>query len=346
MVIVSNLAQWLFAPQMINSMYKVKEITKTEDSQIHDTVERLSKRIGLKMPKVMMANMPIPNAFAYGSPIGGNRVAVTKGLLKNLQPEEVEAVLGHELGHLKNKDVQTMMFASVMPAIFYFLGSSMMYLGYYGGGDRRRTGGAAPILDVPGGTGANVLDPRDMKELMAGRPLKKGGLGSRFISWLGALFMRYAYEPSRIRWLLRYNFPFKKRVAIIGGGFAGCELGITLVESGKNVAIIEESKRIGYDVGLVHRWVWMKQLREAGTRFETNARIVSVNQRGVEINRSGENDFVEANTVVLAGGLQPNTELTDLLSNKALEFYSIGDCSEPGKLLEAVAAGFLIGHKI
>ena len=146
MVIVSNLAQWLFAPQMINSMYKVKEITKTEDSQIHDTVERLSKRIGLKMPKVMMANMPIPNAFAYGSPIGGNRVAVTKGLLKNLQPEEVEAVLGHELGHLKNKDVQTMMFASVMPAIFYFLGSSMMYSGYYGGGDRRRTGGAAPMM--------------------------------------------------------------------------------------------------------------------------------------------------------------------------------------------------------
>jgi heat shock protein HtpX len=147
MVIFSNLAQWLFAPQMINSMYKVKEIAKTEDTNLHDTVERLSQRIGLKkVPKVMMANMPTPNAFAYGSPIGGNRVAVTKGLLENLQAEEVEAVLGHELGHLKNKDVQTMMFASVMPAIFYFLGSSMMSSAYYGGGDRRRSGGAAPIL--------------------------------------------------------------------------------------------------------------------------------------------------------------------------------------------------------
>ena len=90
MVILSNLAQWLFAPQMINSMYKVKEISKTEDNQIHDTVERLSQRIGLKMPKVMMANMPIPNAFAYGSPIGGNRVAVTKGLLKNVAVEKIK----------------------------------------------------------------------------------------------------------------------------------------------------------------------------------------------------------------------------------------------------------------
>ena len=146
MVIFSNLAQWLFAPQMINSMYKVREIAKTEDSQLHDTVERLSKRIGLKKPKVMLANMPVPNAFAYGSPIGGNRVAVTKELLNTLQAEEVEAVLGHELGHLKNKDVQTMMFASVMPAIFYFFGSSMIYSAYYGGGDRRRSGGAAPML--------------------------------------------------------------------------------------------------------------------------------------------------------------------------------------------------------
>lgn len=147
MVIFSNLAQWLFAPQMINSMYKVREIAKTENSNLHDTIERLSQRIGLKkVPKVMMANMPIPNAFAYGSPIGGNRVAVTEGLMQSLQPEEVEAVLGHELGHLKNKDVQTMMFASVMPAIFYFLGSSMMSSAYYGVGDRRRTGGAAPML--------------------------------------------------------------------------------------------------------------------------------------------------------------------------------------------------------
>jgi heat shock protein HtpX len=147
MVIFSNLAQWLFAPQMINSMYKVREISKTENSNLHDTVERLSQRIGLnKVPKVMMANMSIPNAFTYGSPIGGNRVAVTEGLLQNLQPEEVEAVLGHELGHLKNKDVQTMMFASVMPAIFYFLGSSMMSSAYYGRGDQRRTGGAAPML--------------------------------------------------------------------------------------------------------------------------------------------------------------------------------------------------------
>ncbi|MGB3129096.1 MAG: FAD-dependent oxidoreductase, partial [Dehalococcoidia bacterium] len=69
--------------------------------------------------------------------------------------------------------------------------------------------------------------------------------------------------------MLRFGFPFGKRVAIIGGSFAGCELAVTLVGRGKKVSIIEESKRIGADVGLVHRWIWMKQLREAGARLVT-----------------------------------------------------------------------------
>ena len=166
------------------------------------------------------------------------------------------------------------------------------------------------------------------------------------MSKLGALFMQYAYEPSRIRRLLKFNFPFKKKVAIIGGGFAGCELGVTLVERGKEVSIVEESKRIGYDVGMVHRWVWMKQLRDAGARLEKESKVVEVTNKGVKISKAGETDFVEADTVVLAGGLAPNEKLAEEVSNKAPEFYSIGDCSEPGKLLEAVTSGFLTGHKI
>ncbi|UCG84534.1 MAG: FAD-dependent oxidoreductase, partial [Dehalococcoidia bacterium] len=104
-------------------------------------------------------------------------------------------------------------------------------------------GGAAQTLDVPGGSGANVLDHGDLKEMLAGRGIGKGGIGRRMISNLGTLFLRLFYEPSLIRWMLRFGFPFGKRVAIIGGGFAGCELAVTLVESGKNVSIIEESKR-------------------------------------------------------------------------------------------------------
>jgi heat shock protein HtpX len=91
--------------------------------------------------------MPIPNAFAYGSPIAGSRVAVTSELLNTLNEDEVEAVVGHELGHLKHRDVQVMMFVSILPAIFSYLGYSMLWSSY-GGRDDRGSGGAAAIAAV------------------------------------------------------------------------------------------------------------------------------------------------------------------------------------------------------
>jgi heat shock protein HtpX len=95
----------------------------------------------------MVANMPIPNAFAYGSPIAGSRVAVTSELLNTLDEEEVEAVVGHELGHLKHRDVQVMMFVSILPAVFYYIGYSMLWSSYRGRDDRG-SGGAGAIAAI------------------------------------------------------------------------------------------------------------------------------------------------------------------------------------------------------
>jgi heat shock protein HtpX len=111
-------------------------------------VEELSRKSGIKMPKVMVANIPVPNAFAYGSPIAGTRVAVTNELLKTLEDEEVEAVIGHELGHLKHRDVQVMMFISILPAIFYFIGYSMLLSSMFGRRDERGGSEAAVIIGI------------------------------------------------------------------------------------------------------------------------------------------------------------------------------------------------------
>jgi len=148
-VVAFNILQWLIAPYLINAMYRVREVSEPEEPSLHGMIRRLSSKLGLKMPKVMIANIPIPNAFAYGSPIAGTRVAVTTGLLKELEEEEVEAVIGHELGHLKHRDVQVMMFASVLPAVFYFLGFSLMLSSWYGGGRRRENeSGLAAVIGL------------------------------------------------------------------------------------------------------------------------------------------------------------------------------------------------------
>ena len=148
-VVAFNILQWLIGPYLINAMYRVREVSESEEPSLHGMIRRLSSKLGLKMPKVMIANIPIPNAFAYGSPVAGTRVAVTTGLLKELEEEEVEAVIGHELGHLKHRDVQVMMFASVLPAIFYFLGYSLMLSSWYGGGrSRQNESGLATIIGL------------------------------------------------------------------------------------------------------------------------------------------------------------------------------------------------------
>ncbi len=144
-VALFNVAQWLLAPYLVNSLYGVHQLDEGESPHLHRMVEELSARSGIRKPKLMISKIPIPNAFAYGSPLTGNHVAVTQGLLTSLDSEEVEAVIGHELGHLKHRDVQVMMFISFLPSLFYILARSMLYSRYYGGRDRRDSGGLALV---------------------------------------------------------------------------------------------------------------------------------------------------------------------------------------------------------
>ncbi len=142
LVVAFNILQWLISPYIIDALYHTREMPENENPKLHEVVEELSKKSGIKKPRLMLAQIPIPNAFAYGSPIAGNRVAVTDGILKTLNSGEVEAVIGHELGHLKHRDVQVMMFVSLLPAVFTYIGYSLMLSGAYGRQRDEGSGGA------------------------------------------------------------------------------------------------------------------------------------------------------------------------------------------------------------
>ena len=146
-VVGFNLVQWMISPYIVDAMYGVREVSRLERPELYDIVEQLSQKSRIRMPRVMISNIPIPNAFAYGSPIAGTRIAVTSGLLRTLETEEVEAVVGHELGHIKHSDVQVMMFVSILPAILYYVGYSLYFSAGYSR-DREKSSGAALLGSI------------------------------------------------------------------------------------------------------------------------------------------------------------------------------------------------------
>jgi len=206
-------------------------------------------------------------------------------------------------------------------------------------------GGVAPPLEVPVADSPILLDRRRIQEVLEGRSIQKGALAKRFVSYLGRLLIKYFYDPSLLKWLLKFNFPFKKRVIILGGNYAGCELAETLVARGKEVTIIEESGRMGSDIGIIHRWVFLRNLKDFGVKMITNAKLLEVTNKGVKIFRGGSTEFIETDTVVKVR-ITTNKKLFKELEGKIPILYCVGDCSEQGMLFEAVASGFLTGQKI
>ena len=147
-IVFINVLQWLIAPYLIDAMYRVKKVSRFEEPELYNMVDRLSQKSNIKPPTLVIAKIPIPNAFAYGSPLSGTRVALTSGLLNTLENEEIEAVVGHELGHLRHHDVQVMMFVSILPAIFYYLGFSLMWSSAYSRRSERDGGNSLVLIGL------------------------------------------------------------------------------------------------------------------------------------------------------------------------------------------------------
>ncbi|MFP4508483.1 MAG: zinc metalloprotease HtpX [Candidatus Acetothermia bacterium] len=136
--------QWFYGPKMVEYSMNVNEAPRNKYPRLHEKVENISRKAGIDKPKVMISDMEMPNAFAYGNFSTGKKVAVTKGLLATLDEEEVEAVLGHEIGHIVHNDAEVTMFLSILPAIFMMLGRTLLWSSFLGG--RRRNGGALILV--------------------------------------------------------------------------------------------------------------------------------------------------------------------------------------------------------
>jgi len=123
------LLQYLISPKLVEWTMRVRYVTRQEAPELHEMVESLARQAKIPMPRIGIAAIPIPNAFAFGRGRRDGRVCVTEGILRLLNKDELKAVLGHELTHLKNRDVVTIMILSVIPMVMYRIAWSFLFYG-------------------------------------------------------------------------------------------------------------------------------------------------------------------------------------------------------------------------
>jgi heat shock protein HtpX len=129
-----NFFSYWFSDRVVLKMYRAREVDAAQAPQLVATVQRLSRNAGLPMPRVYVIPQDTPNAFATGRNPEHAVVAVTEGLLKLMEPAEIEGVLAHELGHVKNRDILIGTVAATMAGAVMMLASMARWSAIFGGG--------------------------------------------------------------------------------------------------------------------------------------------------------------------------------------------------------------------
>ena len=149
---VMVLVQYLISPYVVQWSMRVRWVTEQEQPQLHAMVSDLAREAKIPKPKVGISSLPVPNAFAFGRTQGDGRICVTEAILSLVDREELRAVLGHEISHIKHRDMAVISLLSLVPMVCYYVAQMLMWSSFAGG---RRRGSSGYIVLI--GVGALLL---------------------------------------------------------------------------------------------------------------------------------------------------------------------------------------------
>ena len=141
-----NFFTYWYSDKMVLKMYRAQPVTREQAPELFDTVAALTQRAGLPMPKVCVIQSDSPNAFATGRNPQNAAVAVTTGILHILSRDELEGVLAHELGHVRNRDILLSSIVATIAGAITMLSRAAMWGAMLGGGGRDR--GSNPLVMI------------------------------------------------------------------------------------------------------------------------------------------------------------------------------------------------------
>jgi heat shock protein HtpX len=145
LALVMNFVSYWYSDKIVLSMYRAKEITKKQNPKLHRIVEEVAKEAEIPKPKVYIIDIDVPNAFATGRNPQHASVAVTKGIMNTLDETELEAVLGHEISHVKNRDILTSSVAATLGGAIAYI-AQMAWFGLAGKNRNNNSAILFPLL--------------------------------------------------------------------------------------------------------------------------------------------------------------------------------------------------------
>ncbi len=137
---VVNVGSYWYSHEIVLRMYRAQPLERSQAPGLFDTVARLAGRAGLPMPRVYLIPEDAPNAFATGRNPAHGVVAVTQGLMNLMNQEELEGVLAHELGHIKNRDILISTIAATLAGAIMWIATIARFSAFFGGRDEDEGG--------------------------------------------------------------------------------------------------------------------------------------------------------------------------------------------------------------
>ena len=144
--VILNFGSYWFSDKIVLKMYKAQEVSESSAPDLYNIVRNLAMKAGLPMPRIFIIPEETPNAFATGRNEKHAVIAVTKGIMRILNKEELEGVIAHELSHIKNKDMLISSIAATIAGAITMLATMAQWAAIFGGGSSSDEEGGGGII--------------------------------------------------------------------------------------------------------------------------------------------------------------------------------------------------------
>ena len=254
--------------------------------------------------------------FEKSSKLGG--LLPLAALVKGLEIEDLPAIVRYLKRQITRLGVKTRLGKEVTPSVIEEIKPDVVIVA---------TGGIPAVPEIPGINRRNVVSNADLHRML-----------KFFMKFIG---------PKTLRWLTKLWMPIGKRVVIIGGDIQGCELAEFLVKRGRKVTIVDTADALGEGMISHLKLQLFGWFRKKGVAMMPGVKPVAITDKGLTVlTKEGYKQTIEADSIVPAIPMKPNTELLKSLQGKVPEIYAIGDCSNPRLIVDAIADGWKIANSI